>query len=96
MFLIATYSCLSAGLTLNRSFKYDLLTVYVPLVMILTISWLAFWINPREGSNNLSRVFIVVLCVLYASSLAEKLNSRLPRVEYTKAIDVWTGVNIYF
>ena len=59
--------------------------------MIIVISWSSFWIDPK-GPSSAARFMIVTICLLYASYDASKLNSKLPKVAYTKMIDVWTGV----
>ena len=82
---------MEAELKFNRLYSYEILTVYVPWTMIIVISWSSFWIDPK-GPSSAARFMIVTICLLYASYDASKLNSKLPKVAYTKMIDVWTGV----
>ena len=89
---LGVYSVLEAELKFNRNYFYDVLTVYVPWTMIIVLSWSSFWIDPK-GPSSVARFMIVTICLLYASYDAAKLNSeKLPKVSYTKMIDVWTGV----
>ena len=89
---LGVYSFLEAELKFNRLYSYDILTVYVPWTMIIAISWSSFWIDPK-GPSSVARFMIVTICLLYASYDAAKLNTeKLPKVSYTKMIDVWTGV----
>ena len=89
---LGVYSVLEAELKFNRHYFYDVLTVYVPWTMIIVISWSSFWIDPK-GPSSAARFMIVTICLLYASYDAAKLNAeKLPKVSYTKMIDVWTGV----
>ena len=83
---------MEAVITLDRDYSYDVLTVYVPYMMVIIISWTSFWIDPK-GPSGVVRFMIVTICLFYSSYNGWMLNSeKLPKVSYTKMIDVWTGV----
>ena len=80
-----------ANFYFRREASYILFTVYIPLIMLITIAWFTFWIDPN-GVNNITRTILVVACLFYASYFSAKINEKIPKAAYTKAIDVWTGV----
>jgi len=91
-----TYSVLAADFVFNRHYSYDVLTIYVPWIMIIVISWSSFWIDPK-GPSSVVRFMIVTICLFYSSYNGWILSSeKLPKVSYTKMIDVWTGICVTF
>ena len=87
------YSCVAANFYFSRDPSYDTMTVYVPLVMLVIMSWLPFWIDPH-GVNNVTRFLVSFGCLIFTSYCAARVNAKMPVVTYTKAIDVWTGVTV--
>jgi anionic glutamate receptor len=77
-------------LTFKREFSYYLLTIYVPCCMLVIVSWVSFWLDPNAVP---ARVSLGVTTLLTMSTQTASINNSLPPVAYTKAIDVWTGVN---
>ena len=69
------------------------MTIYVPSVMLVTVSWLSFWLDP---SQVLAKLFMGVSTLLTMSVQTASINRSLPPVAYTKAIDTWTGVCVMF
>ena len=61
--------------------------------MLVIISWLSFWLDPEAISG---RVFLGVTTLLLMTVLISGFNSSVAPVNYTKAIDVWTGVCLFF
>lgn len=87
------YSCLKVNLQLKREFSNYLIQIYIPCLMLILISWLSFWLD----SNAIqARVFLVVATLMTMTVLIFLINSSLPSVSYTKAIDIWTGVCLTF
>ena len=41
------YSCLSVDLVFKRQFSYYLITIYVPGCMLVIVSWVNFWLDPK-------------------------------------------------
>jgi len=87
------YSCLTVDLTFKREFSYYLLTIYVPCCMLVIVSWVSFWLDPNAVP---ARVSLGVTTLLTMSTQTASINNSLPPVAYTKAIDVWTGVCVFF
>lgn len=87
------YSCLLMELTLKREFSYYMLTIYVPTCMLVIVSWFSFWIDPKAVP---ARVALGVTTLLTMSTKTASISNSLPPVAYTKAVDLWTGVCIFF
>lgn len=87
------YSCVSAAFRLSRAYSHTVATVMIPAIMWVTVSWVAFWLR-RE--SVLPRLVMATLSLYSLSTKAAELNSTLPEVSYTKALDTWTGVCILF
>jgi len=88
-----SYSCLLMELTLRREFSYYMLTIYVPTCMLVIVSWFSFWIDPKAVP---ARVALGVTTLLTMSTKTASISNSLPPVAYTKAVDLWTGVCIFF
>ena len=89
--LLGEYSCLSVDLTFKRQFSYYLITIYIPGCMLVIVSWVSFWLDAHAVP---ARVALGVTTLLTMSTQTASINSALPPVAYTKAIDVWQVRNI--
>ena len=80
-----TYSCIEATFRLTRLLGYYLLSIYIPTALAVILSYLSFWIDPK---NAPARICIGIFANLSVnkSSIADK---SLPRVSYVKALDIW-------
>lgn len=87
------FPCLAVRFILRRDIGYFLIQVYVPSVLIVTLSWVSFWLNVDASS---ARVFIGLLTALMTTMMSEGARATLPRVSYIKAIDVWMIVCLVF
>lgn len=87
------YSCLRVELTFARQLSFFIVTIYVPCFMIVVVSWMSFWIDHKAVP---ARVSLGVTTLLAMSTTQASINSSLPPVAYTKAIDVWSGVCVTF
>lgn len=87
------YSCLRVDLLFKREFSYYLIQIYIPCCMLVIVSWVSFWLDPNAIP---ARVSLGVTTLLTMATQISGINSSLPPVSYTKAIDVWTGVCLTF
>ncbi|XP_045204896.2 glycine receptor subunit alpha-2-like [Mercenaria mercenaria] len=91
--ITGNHSCLQADFHLVRNIGYYVIQMYVPSLLIVTLSWLSFWLNVNSIPG---RVTLGVLSVLTISTQSSSVNASLPRVSYTKAIDVWMATCLVF
>ncbi|XP_064652535.1 glycine receptor subunit beta-like isoform X3 [Lineus longissimus] len=87
------YPCLQIKFILKRDIGYYLIQVYVPSILIVILSWVAFWINIEAIPARVSLGLLTVLTMTTQSSGARQ---GLPRVSYIKAIDVWMSMCLVF
>jgi len=88
-----TYSCLTVDMTFKRQLSYYILTIYIPTLMIVLVSWMSFWLDHKSAP---ARVALAVTTLLAMSTTTSSINNSLPPVAYTKAIDVWTNLCVTF
>ena len=87
------YSAIRLSLVFEREFTYYLVTVFVPITMLVIVSWLSFFIGIGEQFLK----SIIPLLSLITLTLALNIwNKDQPQVSYTKAFDVWLGTCVTF
>uniref|UniRef100_A0A1I8H093 Glycine receptor subunit alpha-2 n=1 Tax=Macrostomum lignano TaxID=282301 RepID=A0A1I8H093_9PLAT len=87
------YPCLEVEFVLRRNIGYYLIQLYVPSVLIVILSWVAFWISIDAIP---ARVTIGLLTVLTMTTQSATARASLPRVSYIKAMDVWMSICLLF
>ncbi|XP_074601865.1 glutamate-gated chloride channel-like isoform X2 [Brevipalpus obovatus] len=87
------YSCIRMVLVFQREFSFYLIQIYIPCIMLVIVSWVSFWLDPNAIP---ARVTLGVTTLLTMATQISSINSSLPPVSYIKAIDVWTGVCLFF
>ena len=43
-----SYSCLTVDMTFKRQLSYYILTIYIPTLMIVMVSWMSFWLDHKS------------------------------------------------
>jgi hypothetical protein len=69
-----------------RHFNFYIWKVFLPLLLMVVLSWTVFWIDPRELS---SQVQISVTTILTVIAFAFAIQANLPKVPYLTFIDVF-------
>lgn len=67
--------------------------MYIPSIFVVLLSWMSFWLNVGAVPGRISLGVLTVLTMVTQSS---GVNASLPRVSYTKAIDVWMATCLFF
>ncbi|XP_046362802.1 glycine receptor subunit alpha-1-like isoform X3 [Haliotis rufescens] len=87
------HSCLQANFFLARNIGYYVVQMYIPSILIVMLSWISFWLTVNSVPGRIS---LGVLTVLTMTTQSSGVNASLPRVSYTKAIDVWMSTCLVF
>ncbi|XP_070197758.1 glycine receptor subunit alpha-2-like [Littorina saxatilis] len=88
-----TFPCLEARLMLHRQIGFYMTQTYIPCILIVSLSWVSFWLDTQAIP---ARISVGLLTVLTITTQSSGVRSELPRVPYTKSIDVWMSVCLVF
>ncbi|XP_021954080.1 gamma-aminobutyric acid receptor alpha-like isoform X2 [Folsomia candida] len=78
------FSVVTVHFNLKRHTGYFMLQVYVPCTLIVSCSWVSFWIDPQAVP---ARVSLGVTTVLSMTTLGFGGRSQMPRTSYATALD---------
>ncbi|XP_059478762.1 gamma-aminobutyric acid receptor subunit alpha-6-like isoform X2 [Neocloeon triangulifer] len=78
------FSVISVNFHLKRMTGYFMLQVYVPCGLIVSCSWVSFWIDPDAVP---ARVSLGVTTVLSMTTMGFGGRSQMPKVSYRTALD---------
>ncbi len=87
------FPCLKINFILDREVGYFASQVFFPSVLLVALSWLAFWLG-RDTPT--ARVLVGLLVMTSLTMVSNSSNDALPEVSYTKAIDVWFAICFLF
>ncbi|CAL1539755.1 unnamed protein product [Lymnaea stagnalis] len=87
------HSCIQAEFHLARNIGFYIVQMYIPSMLIVMLSWISFWLTVNSVPG---RVSLGLLTVLTMTTQSSSVNAALPRVSYTKAIDVWMSTCLVF
>ncbi|KAI6177973.1 PHCl [Aphelenchoides besseyi] len=80
------YDRLYFQVIMTRNIGFYLMNIIIPSMLIVSISWVSFWLN-REASP--ARVGLGVTTVLTMTTLITTTNNSMPKVSYIKGLDVF-------
>ncbi|KAK2168692.1 hypothetical protein LSH36_15g18025 [Paralvinella palmiformis] len=92
-YVTGSFTCKYATFKLKRQFEYYLIQTFIPSCLIVSLSWVSFWIDIHAVP---ARVTLGLLTVLTMTTQSSGISSRLPRVSYIKAIDIWMTCCLVF
>ena len=73
------HSCIEVKFKVKRLVGFYLVQIYFPSLLIITLSWFSFWIDPQ---NSPARIGVAIFVVLNLTTTAGAENSQLPQVSY--------------
>ncbi len=87
-YTMAAFTCLFVEFRLHRDIGYFVAQVFFPSILLVVLSWLAFWL--RQDTP----IAIGLLVLTSLTVLTESVHSSdtIPQVSYVKAIDIWFAV----
>lgn len=72
--------------TAQRLSQHYVIKVIAPLLMIVLLSWVVFWLNPTEGGSQLG---VAVTAFLTVIAYHVALGSKLPEISYLTRLDIF-------
>lgn len=85
-FVTGIHSCIQVKFKVKREVGFYLFQIYTPSLLIVSLSWFTFWIDPQ---NSPARVGVGIFVFVNLSFIQANENSALPQVSYMKALDLW-------
>ncbi|XP_055332699.1 glycine receptor subunit alpha-4-like isoform X2 [Paramacrobiotus metropolitanus] len=87
------FSYLKVFIKFQRQVSYHLIQTYLPTFLIVSISWVSFWLSVEAVP---ARVSLGITTLLTMTTLISGAKQGLPAVSYIKALDVWMGTCTFF
>ncbi|XP_035706690.1 glutamate-gated chloride channel isoform X2 [Folsomia candida] len=87
------YSCLGVQLTFNRDRAYYFTTVFIPDIILVTSSFITFWL---EWNAVPARIMLGVTTMLNFFTTSNTFRSTLPVVSNLTAMNIWDGFSMFF
>lgn len=89
----ALYSILGVSFYFTRNLGFFILQTYLPCYLIVSLSWISFWIN-RDAAP--ARVLLGVTTILSLAAISMTVREGLPRVPYATALDIFLNVCLVY
>jgi len=77
----------------KRKLSVSIIQIFIPTISIVSVSWMSFFFHKNSVSP---RVSFATTTLFSLSFLWGKVNQRLPKVSYTKAVDMYFMVSFSF
>ncbi|XP_033752015.1 glycine receptor subunit alpha-2-like [Pecten maximus] len=87
------FTCIQMDLHLARNLGFFMIQIYVPTVLIVSLSWVSFWLNIDAVP---ARISLGILTVLTITTQKTGSVAAIPPVSYVKALDVWMAICLLF
>ena len=71
------FTCIAVNFYLKRNLGYYMITIYIPSLMIVMLSWVSFWLSVDAVPARISLGILTVLTMTTQTSMAV---SSLPKV----------------
>ena len=81
---VEVFAGYSISIEATRKYGYYLVKVIIPLILIVMMSWVVFWIDPLESGSQIS-VAVTTILTLIAYRFA--VGSDIPKVSYLSSLD---------
>ncbi|XP_075912674.1 glycine receptor subunit alpha-2-like [Petromyzon marinus] len=92
-FSTGNFTCVRATFSLRRKIGYYMLQIYIPTLLIVIISWAAFWVNMESAP---ARVALGMTTILTMTTQSSGSRTSLPKLSYATAMDVWMTACMVF
>lgn len=82
----AIWSCIQGYIVMKRLVLFHIIQTYIPTGMLVSISWMSFWLDPRASP---ARISLTITSLLTLTTMSNGARQDLPQVSYIKALDIW-------
>ncbi|XP_046385253.1 pH-sensitive chloride channel 2-like [Ischnura elegans] len=83
---VGNYSTLVIHFHLSRQIGHYIMDYYLPSILLVGLSWIAFWLDPNAVPG---RVTLGSSTLLTFITLTRNTGTALPKVSYVKATEIW-------
>ncbi|KAF4519883.1 hypothetical protein B566_EDAN005224 [Ephemera danica] len=87
------YSCLRGEFLFARMLSTWLMHAYLPLGLLVVVSWIIFWLDERAIAL---RVIVAVIVLVATAAEGARVSASAPPSGHAKAIDSWTSWTLFF
>ena len=85
--LIERMSSFTYSFTASRNYTYYLAKVIIPLILIMMMSWVVFWMDPKAGGGGQIGISVTAMLTLIAYTFTA--SASLPKVPYLTRLDLF-------
>ncbi|KAJ8042305.1 Glycine receptor subunit alpha-3 [Holothuria leucospilota] len=89
------YTCLEFSFILERELTFYVVQTFLPTSLLVIMSWVSFWIDITQAPARVS-LGVTIILTMTTTTTGFGSAAGLPRVSYTKAIDVWFDMCLGF
>lgn len=82
----AELPALTVNINVNRNYGYYFLLFIIPLMLIIMMSWMSFWLDPQLSSSQIS---IATTSMLTLIAYRFIVTGNLPRISYLTRMDLF-------
>jgi hypothetical protein len=73
------------SVSVERRYNFLVAKVIIPLILIMAMSWVVFWMDPKDGGSSQIGVGVTAMLTLVAFTFA--IGGNLPKVPYLTRLD---------
>ena len=91
-----TISAFELSVSIERRVDYYIINVIIPLMLILAMSWMVFWIEPKGSSGT--KISLAATCMLTLIAFRFAIGASIPKLSYLTRLDefiLWSTVLIF-
>ena len=78
-------SAFKLSISAERRVNYFIVNVIIPLLLIVAMSWVVFWIEPKESSGT--KISIAATCMLTLIAFRFAIGTSIPKLSYLTRLD---------
>ncbi|XP_066920679.1 glycine receptor subunit alpha-4-like [Clytia hemisphaerica] len=86
------FNILSFELFFTRQIGFYVLQVFIPSIVLVSLSWMTFYMEPADVGDRLSIGVTLILTMIF---LLGYINQSLPKVSYIKAVDWYVIASLF-